>query len=80
MKAAAGSTLVSFAGQTYHVVNGFIELPEEAAHELRSHGYTMANADEAEPRAVKRGRPRKETPDVPEVREVLEMPVEEADE
>jgi hypothetical protein len=72
MNAPERSRLVSFAGKTYTVVDGQIELPEEAAHELLSHGFTMADATAAKPKKVKRGRPGNEE-DAPAPKEQAQL-------
>lgn len=54
MKAAPGSSMVSFDGVRYLVEQGFVMLPNAAAKVMRAHGY-----EEAPEQKNPRGRPRK---------------------
>jgi hypothetical protein len=42
MKAPAGATGVAFQGVEHPVVDGFVEVPDEAVAELSAHGYRRA--------------------------------------
>lgn len=44
LKAPEGSTGCSHNGNEYEVVDGIVEVPEEAVADLLPHGYTVAPA------------------------------------
>jgi hypothetical protein len=69
MKAAAGSTVVSFGNEIYRVADdGTIEVPDAAVQVLLSHGYTEIIVPVVK---LPRGRPRKAKAD--EVQEQTEQ-------
>jgi hypothetical protein len=69
MKAAAGSTVVSFGNQVFRVAeDGTIEVPDDAVQVLISHGYTEIVVPVVK---MPRGRPRKAKAD--EVQEQQEQ-------
>lgn len=64
MQAAAGSTVVSFGNKIYRVAeDGTIDVPDEAAKVLTSHGYSEIIIPVVK---MPRGRPRKVRTEQPE--------------
>lgn len=45
LKAPASASSLSVGGETFEVVNGIVEVPEEHAHHLEPHGFTRADSD-----------------------------------
>lgn len=48
LKAPAGGGNVSYGGEEYRAVQGWVEVPEAAAAELEAHGYLAADQVNAE--------------------------------
>lgn len=47
MKAPQGASFVSHGGQTYQVIDGHVDVPDDAARALFAHGYSIAAAEAA---------------------------------
>lgn len=45
LKAPASASSLSVGGETYEVVNGVVEVPEQEAHHLEPHGFARADLD-----------------------------------
>lgn len=44
LNAPKGATSCSWGGNEYEVVEGLVEVPAEAVHDLQAHGYTTGDA------------------------------------
>lgn len=45
LKAPEGATACSFAGETFEVVDGAVDVPDEAVAELMNHGFVTPELD-----------------------------------